>query len=96
MPPPTGTLWRSEPRTLLKHQVYRWYLHWWMAKICRRFPASTIVDCFAGPGFYEDGPDGSPIVTAKTHFSGIRGSRGSTCCGSSAWRDRRIDAMHLR
>jgi three-Cys-motif partner protein len=37
-----------------------------MAKICQKFPASAIVDGFAGPGFYEDGPDGSPIVIANT------------------------------
>jgi three-Cys-motif partner protein len=68
MPPPTGTLWRSEPRTLLKHQVYRWYLHCWMGKICQKFPAASIVDGFAGPGFYEDGPDGSPVVIANTYI----------------------------
>jgi three-Cys-motif partner protein len=61
-----GTVWRSEPRTLLKHQVYRWYLSCWIAKICQKFPASAIVDGFAGPGFYADGPDGSPIVIANT------------------------------
>lgn len=72
MPPPTGTLWRSEPRTLLKHQVYRWYLHCWMGKICQTFRTSTIVDCFAGPGFYEDGPDGSPIVIANTFLEHSR------------------------
>lgn len=72
MPQPAGTLWRSEPRTLLKHLVYRWYLHCWMAKICQKFPASAIVDCFAGPGFYEDGPDGSPIVIANTFLTHSR------------------------
>lgn len=66
MPPPQGTVWPSEPRTLLKHLVYRWYLDCWMGKICQTFPVSAIVDCFAGPGFYEDGPEGSPIVIANT------------------------------
>jgi three-Cys-motif partner protein len=66
MPPPSGTFWRSEPRTLLKHQVYRWYLDCWMGKICQTFPRSAVVDCFAGPGSYEDGPEGSPVVIAKT------------------------------
>lgn len=47
MPPPTGTLWRSEPRTLLKHQLYRWYLHCWMGKICQKFQSSTIIDSFS-------------------------------------------------
>jgi three-Cys-motif partner protein len=66
MPKPQEILWRSEPRVLIKHQVYRHYLQCWMGKICRVFPVSTVVDAFAGPGEYEDGPDGSPIVIAKT------------------------------
>jgi three-Cys-motif partner protein len=72
VPKPSGTVWRSEPRTLLKHQVYRWYLDCWMGKICQRFPVSAIVDCFAGPGFYEDGPDGSPVVIANTFLGHSR------------------------
>lgn len=66
MPQPPATLWDSEPRTLIKHQVYRHYLQCWMGKICRRFAVSAVVDAFAGPGEYRDGPDGSPIVIAKT------------------------------
>jgi len=66
MAQPANTLWNSEPRTLLKHQVYRQYLRCWMGKICQRFPASAIVDAFAGPGAYRDGPDGSPVVIAQT------------------------------
>jgi three-Cys-motif partner protein len=66
MAPPADMLWNSEPRTLLKHQVYRQYLRCWMGKICQRFPTSAIVDAFAGPGGYRDGPDGSPVVIAKT------------------------------
>jgi three-Cys-motif partner protein len=63
---PTEPLWNSEPRTLLKHQIYRQYLHCWMGKICQSFRTSTVVDAFAGPGSYLDGPDGSPVVIAKT------------------------------
>ena len=63
---PAETLWRSQPRTLLKHQVYRRYLHCWMGKVCQTFPNAAIVDGFAGPGTYADGPDGSPLVIAKT------------------------------
>ena len=59
------TLWPSEPRTLLKHQVYRHYLQCWMGKILQRFPAASLVDGFAGPGEYLDKKDGSPIVVAK-------------------------------
>lgn len=59
------TVWRSDPHTLVKHLVYRHYLACWMAKILQKFPAASIVDAFAGPGVYEDGPDGSPILIAK-------------------------------
>ncbi|MFF5054015.1 three-Cys-motif partner protein TcmP [Micromonospora sp. NPDC000663] len=66
MPPPQDTLWRSQPRVLIKHQVYRHYLQCWMGKICRSFDQSSIVDAFSGPGQYLDGPDGSPLVISKT------------------------------
>jgi three-Cys-motif partner protein len=39
-----------------------------MGKICRTFRTSSIVDAFAGPGRYSDGPDGSPIIIAKTYL----------------------------
>ncbi|MBN3933270.1 three-Cys-motif partner protein TcmP [Streptomyces verrucosisporus] len=59
------TVWRSDPHTQVKHLMYRHYLHCWMAKILQRFPEATIVDAFAGPGVYQDGPPGSPIVIAR-------------------------------
>lgn len=69
---PPDTLWNSQPRTLLKHQAYRQYLHCWMGKICQKFSRSAIVDAFAGPGVYLDGPDGSPVVIAKTFLEHSR------------------------
>jgi three-Cys-motif partner protein len=62
------TVWRSDPHTMVKHLVYRHYLACWMAKILQKFRAATIVDSFAGPGVYEDGPDGSPILIAKAYL----------------------------
>jgi hypothetical protein len=72
---PADTLWRSQPRTLLKHQVCRQYLHCWMGKICQTFRNAAIVDAFAGPGAYLDGPDGSPVVIAKTFLEHSRQER---------------------
>ena len=63
------TIWPSDPHTLVKHLVYRHYLECWMPKILQRFPQATIVDAFAGPGIYEDGLDGSPILAARTFLS---------------------------
>lgn len=78
MPQPRDKLWPSEPRTLIKHQVYRHYLQCWMAKICTKFPSSCIVDAFAGPGEYLDGPAGSPIVIAKTFLEHSKMDRFNT------------------
>lgn len=63
------TVWRSDPHTLVKHLVYRHYLDCWMPKILQKFPTATIVDGFAGPGVYEDGPVGSPLLVAKTFLN---------------------------
>jgi three-Cys-motif partner protein len=62
---PDELLWDSEPRTLIKHLIYRRYLDCWMGKICQSFDHATIIDAFAGPGVYKDGLDGSPVVIAK-------------------------------
>lgn len=66
---PKDMLWPSEPRTVLKHNLYKRYLQCWMGKICRVFDRSVVVDAFAGPGEYIDGPDGSPLVIAKTFLT---------------------------
>ncbi|MFE3197843.1 three-Cys-motif partner protein TcmP [Embleya sp. NPDC059237] len=59
-------VWASDPHTLVKHLVYRHYLECWLPKILQSFPEATIVDAFAGPGIYEDGLPGSPVLIAKT------------------------------
>lgn len=69
MAQPTDTEWPSEPRTLLKHQIYKRYVDCWMGKILQAFPSATIVDAFAGPGAYSDGPDGSPLVIARANIN---------------------------
>jgi hypothetical protein len=35
-----------------------------MGEICQKFKSAAIVDAFAGPGAYLDGPAGSPVVIA--------------------------------
>jgi three-Cys-motif partner protein len=75
MAQPEETLWDSEPRTLLKHHVYRWYLDCWMGKVCQNFRHSAVVDAFAGPGVYKDGLDGSSIVIANTFLNHSRRER---------------------
>ncbi len=69
------TLWRSDPHTALKHLIYRHYVNCWMGKILQKFPQATIVDAFAGPGAYVDGPDGSPVIFAKAYLEHSHMSR---------------------
>ncbi|GAA1018507.1 hypothetical protein Aple_081340 [Acrocarpospora pleiomorpha] len=72
---PDELLWDSEPRTVIKHRIYRRYLDCWMGKICQSFQHATIVDAFAGPGVYKDGLDGSPVVIAKAFLEHLHSER---------------------
>ncbi len=60
--PPRTTLWRLEDHTRGKHMVLREYLYPWLAMILSTFERAMFVDAFAGPGEYEDGELGSPVI----------------------------------
>lgn len=59
------TVWKSDAPNQLKHLVYRHYQKCRMAKIFQKFPEATIVNGFAGPGMYDDGPPGSLVVVGR-------------------------------
>lgn len=60
---PRKTVWKIEPHTQAKHEILRRYLEAWTAILSLgKFPAIAYVDGFAGPGVYEDGEIGSPII----------------------------------
>jgi len=97
MAKPKPTEWPSEPRTLLKHQIYTRYIHCWMGKILQVFPSATVVDAFAGPGRYSDGPSGSSIVIARALLEHTGRDRFNTLrliCNEK--RADRRDALDLR
>ena len=62
-----GTLlWKLEPATAAKHQLYKRYLDAWWPIMLQPLPPSgyerprvTYVDAFAGPGIYELSEDGA-------------------------------------
>jgi three-Cys-motif partner protein len=55
-----------EPHTRAKHEILRRYLEAWSAILSLGgFPTIAYVDGFAGPGIYENGEDGSPIIAIK-------------------------------
>ena len=60
-----GTTWTPDPHTLAKHRLLREYLKAWLPIVGKAAQRVIFVDAFAGPGQYDDGTDGSPIVVLK-------------------------------
>lgn len=66
--PPNSTLWRRDPHTAAKHEILRRYLGAWFPKL-RWARRVLFVDGFAGPGEYEGGEPGSPLIALETAVS---------------------------
>jgi three-Cys-motif partner protein len=64
--PPRETLWPLEPHTLGKHLVLRAYLHAWLPIMARANGRILFIDGFAGPGEYEAGEEGSPVIALRS------------------------------
>lgn len=65
MAPPKTTIWRADPHTLAKHAVLRAYLDAWFPILTKWHGRVVYYDGFAGPGRYEGGEEGSPILALK-------------------------------
>ncbi|OBA38985.1 three-Cys-motif partner protein TcmP [Gordonia sp. 852002-51296_SCH5728562-b] len=65
------TIWRQQPHTKAKHDILTRYLGAWFGIFGRsRFhQAVNLLDGFAGPGTYENGEPGSPILAITTLLS---------------------------
>jgi three-Cys-motif partner protein len=60
---PKTTVWTIEPHTQAKHEILGRYLQAWTAILSLgKFSTIAYVDGFAGPGVYEKGELGSPII----------------------------------
>jgi three-Cys-motif partner protein len=83
----TETVWPLEPHTRAKHEILRRYLEAWSAILSLGgFPTIAYVDGFAGPGAYDNGEDGSPIIALKsalTHQMRIKAEHVPTDSGRS-------------
>jgi three-Cys-motif partner protein len=72
--PPKTTLWPMEPHTAAKHVILRKYLQAWLPIMSRlvgnwavdRRGRLLLLDGFCGPGRYQGGEDGSPLIMLKT------------------------------
>lgn len=63
---PKTTLWPLESHTKGKHLVLKNYLNAWFPILGQTHQRILIIDGFAGPGQYEKGEDGSPMIALKT------------------------------
>ena len=62
----SSPIWEAKAHTLAKHQILKTYLNAWMPIMSKKFNKELLfVDGFAGPGVYENGEDGSPILAIK-------------------------------
>lgn len=73
--PPRTTCWDLEPHTSAKHLILRRYLQAWLPIMTRWNGRVLYIDGFAGPGIYQGGEEGSPIIALKeaiNHTAQIR------------------------
>ena len=63
--PPRSTIWSLDSHTRGKHMVLQNYMNAWLPIILSRYERALFVDAFAGPGEYENGEPGSPIIAMR-------------------------------
>lgn len=56
------TVWPLDPHTAAKHAILRRYLDAWIPIMSRHNGRVLYIDGFAGPGVYENGEPGSPVI----------------------------------
>lgn len=71
----TGTIWPIEPHTEAKHAILRSYLGAWFPILATAHKRILYIDGFAGPGEYEGGEDGSPIIALEVARDHVLGSK---------------------
>ncbi len=62
MAAPKSVLWSKEAHTQAKHEILSRYLGAWFPILINKFHCACIIDGFAGPGEYERGEAGSPLL----------------------------------
>jgi three-Cys-motif partner protein len=55
----------KKPWSPYKDMILAYYLTPYLSKVCSLGKPVVVVDCFAGPGRFEDGTDGSPLIISK-------------------------------
>jgi three-Cys-motif partner protein len=61
------TIWPIEPHTLAKHEILRRYLQAWLPILSQAGHSNLLyIDGFAGPGQYQGGEEGSPLIAIRS------------------------------
>ena len=79
MTPPQETVWSIEPHTAAKHELLKHYLGAWFPILASRERRIIFLDGFAGPGIYDEGQPGSPIIALRTLLNHSAFPRYSRC-----------------
>lgn len=64
--PPQSAIWTPDPHTLAKHDLLKRYLGAWFPIMARNNRKLVFLDGFAGPGVYDTGEPGSPLVALRS------------------------------
>src|SRR6266566_3926288 len=57
--------WSRPEHTAAKHRIYELYLERWFPILLSRWKSVTYAEGFAGPGVYDQGEPGSPVIAIK-------------------------------
>jgi len=66
--PPKTTVWKLDRHSAAKHYLLQRYLQAWLPIMGSWKHRLVLIDGFAGPGVYEDGQPGSPIIMLKAYL----------------------------
>src|SRR2546425_7543157 len=73
---PKDTIWSIDAHTRAKHEILRRYLQAWFPILATHHGRVIYVDGFSGPGRYEAGEPGSPLIALQVaidHKDRLRG-----------------------
>lgn len=65
MPTPSATIWKIEDHTVAKHLILQKYLGAWFPILGSASGRVVYIDGFCGPGVYQGGERGSPLVVLE-------------------------------
>ncbi|MFJ6082736.1 three-Cys-motif partner protein TcmP [Streptomyces sp. NPDC092369] len=66
MAAPKTTVWQLDPHTKAKHDLLKFYLGGWFPVLSSYNGRIVFLDGFAGPGRYDSGEPGSPLIALDT------------------------------